>query len=203
MKKKTVKKIFRIVILIMILIIIILACGFGIKLFIKNKYKKILINNNYGNYELTQIMDGIEIQNVKLRNNVLVLEDKENIIWLSREEKESIILNKEMKTAIVSSEDDLKISSLNDTYIKEYFENDDFKFKYLGKEKNYVLLEFSNTKTGFINILYLNLDSKIIEKEVIKNNGNENIIEYKIKLNSISEEEVEKPDLTEYYIVAQ
>ena len=203
MKKKKINKVFRIIILLVFFILLILLCIFGIKKIIKNKYKKILLDNDSINYELTKIIDGIEEQTAKLRNNVLVVEDTESLMWINKNEKKSIVINKESKTAIVTSENDLKIASLNETYIKEYFENSDCKFKYLGKENNYALLQFTNKKTGLVNILYLNLDTKLIEKQVIKNDIAENIIEYKIKLNSVSKDEVKEPELIEYYVVTQ
>lgn len=203
MKKKTVKKLVRIIVLIIIIVLLILLCIWGILKFIKNKYKKILLNNDSSNYEIIQIVDGVEEQVSKLRNNTLVIDDGENIIWISKKANKSIVMNQNNKTAIVTTESDLKIATLNESYIKEYFENSDNKFKYLGKENNYELLEFTNKNTGIISVLYLNLETNIIDKQIIKNGNAQNVIEYKVKLNSVSTDEIKEPDLTDYYIIEQ
>lgn len=201
--KKISKKIFRILGLIVILVLLILIFIWGINKFIKYKYKKILIDNDSLNYEITQIIDGNVEQNSKLRNNTLVIDDSENVIWINGNTNKSIIMNKTKKTAIVTNESDVKVASLNETYINEYFENKNNKFKYLGKENKYELLQFTNENLGLITILYLNLDTKLIEKQVIKNDIGESVIEYKIKLNSVSKDEIKEPELLEYNIVNQ
>lgn len=201
--KKTGRKVFKIIILIAILVVLIGLCVLGVFKLIKNKYKKILLNNDSSNYEIIQIVDGTEEQTSKLRNNTLVIDDGENIIWISKNANKSIIMNTNKKTAIITSESDIKIATLNESFIKEYFENSDNKFKYLGKENNYALLEFTNKNTGIITILYLNLDTNIIDKQIVKNDIAQNEIEYKVKLNSVSKDEIMEPDLTDYYIIEQ
>lgn len=197
------KKILKIFILIMILILLVLLCIWGVSKIIKYKYKKILIDNDSLNYEIIETIDGTVEQISKLRNNILLIDDGENIIWLNKNTNKSIIMNKTLKTAILTDETDVSIASLNETYINEYFENSDNKFKYLGKENNYALLEFTNKNTGMLTIFYLNLDTKLIEKEVLRNEIGETVIEYEIKLNSVSKEDVREPDLTEYKVTKQ
>lgn len=203
MKKKKVSKALRIIFLIIVLVLIILGCIFGIKALIKNKYKKILEKNNVHNYEVVQIVDGVQEQVSYVRDNVLVVDDGENIIWLNKKANKSIVLNTERKTAFITTEDDVTVAALNTTFIKEYFENSDYKFKYLGKENKHYLLEFTNKETDEITIFYLNIDTNIIDKQIIKNNIAETVIEYQVKINSVSKEEIAEPDLTDYYILEQ
>lgn len=203
MKKKKVSKALRIIFLIIVLVLIILGCIFGIKALIKNKYKKILEKNNVHNYEVVQIVDGVQEQVSYVRDNVLVVDDGENIIWLNKKANKSIVLNTERKTAFITTEDDVTVAALNTTFIKEYFDNSDYKFKYLGKENKHYLLEFTNKETDEITIFYLNIDTNIIDKQIIKNNIAETVIEYQVKINSVSKEEIAEPDLTDYYILEQ
>lgn len=203
MKDKKKPKILKKVILILIIILLIVLLVFGIKYLIKNKYKKILENNDVHNYEVVKTVDGVEEQTAYVRDNVMLLIDGENTIWLSKKEKESIIVNTERKTALIQTEDSAQIASLNKTYIEEYFENDDYKFKYLGKENDYYLLQFSNKNSLIVVTLYLNAKTNIVDKQVIENSVAKSVIEYKVKINSVSTEEVSKPDLTDYYIIEQ
>lgn len=203
MDKKIVRKIIRILILIILLILAILICIFGILKIIKNKYKNILIENDSTNYEIIQIVDGVKEQTSKLRDNTLVIDNGKNKIWISKKDKKSVIINESQKNAIITSESDIKVATLNESFIKEYFENSDSKFKYLGKENNHALLEFTNKNTGIITILYLNLETNLIDKQIVKNEIAENVIEYEVKLNSVSKDEIKEPDLTDYYIIEQ
>ncbi len=203
MKKKKVSKALRIIFLVIVLILIILGSVLGIKALIKNKYKKILEKNNVHNYEVVQIVDGVQEQVSYVRDNVLVVDDGENIIWINKKANKSIVLNTERKTAFITTEDDVTVAALNTTFIKEYFENSDYKFKYLGKENKHYLLEFTNKETDEITIFYLNIDTNIIDKQIIKNNIAETVIEYQVKINSVSKEEIAEPDLTDYYILEQ
>jgi hypothetical protein len=87
--------------------------------------------------------------------------------------------------------------------LSEYFNNSDYKFKYLGKENNYYLLDFVNSDLAITTILYLNIKTNIVDKQIIQNEVAKTVIEYKVKINSVSTEEVAEPDLTDYYIIEQ
>lgn len=203
MKKKSGKKILKKIILIIVFILIIILSVIGIKALIKNKYRKILEKNNVHNYEVIQSVDGVQEQVAYVRDNVLIVDDGENVIWLSKKENKSIVVNTLRKTAFITKEENVKISGLNDSYITEYFDNSDYKFKYLGKENNYYLLEFTNKETALTTVLYLNIKTNIIDKQIVRNAVAETVIEYKVKINSVSTEEIKEPDLTDYYIFEQ
>ena len=197
------RKVLKIIILILVLILIIVFGILGIKALIKNKYKKILEKNNIHNYEVIQIVDGEQVQESYLRDNILLTNDGENIIYLNKKEKKSIIANTLRKTAIITNEKEVVLPGLNESYLSEYFNNSDYKFKYLGKENNYYLLEFVNSDLAITTILYLNIKTNIVDKQIIQNEVAKTVIEYKVKINSVSTEEVAEPDLTDYYIIEQ
>lgn len=201
--KKSGKKVFKKIIIILIFVLIICLSVLGIKAIIKNKYRKLLEKSNVHNYEVIQLVDGNQEQVSYIRDNVLVVNDGENIIWLNKKENKSIVLNTLRKTAFITKEENVKISGLNDSYINEYFDNSDYRFKYLGKENNHYLLEFTNKDTALTTVLYLNMETNIIDKQIIKNAVAETVIEYKVKINSVSTEEIKEPDLTDYYILEQ
>lgn len=200
MKKK---KIFKFFLVILIILILILVSCFVISKCIKNKYKKILLENDSTNYELSETINGEDGTNCKVKNTIMQITDGENIFWINSKLKKKIVINTETKTAIVTENEDIQVVSLNHSYILEFFENSNMKFKYLGKKSGYALLEFTNKKTKMQTILYLNLETKLVEKIEEKDALDSRIIEYKIVLNSISNDEIVEPDLTNYYVVNQ
>lgn len=194
------KKIIKISLLIILFLLLILLIIFLISIGIKNKYKKILIENDYNNYELSEITDGEEISSCKVKNNVILVEDATSSIWISSKAKKKIILNTDKKTAMVE-EGEFKVVSLNYSYINNFFEDSNMKFKYLGKKDGFAVLSFTNKTTLLVTELYLNLETNLVEKIIEREEIASRTIEYKIKVNSVSDEEVKEPDLTEYYVI--
>ena len=198
MKKKNV---LRLVIFIIVIIVILLSIIFAYKKIVKNRFKKILMKNDSTNYELLENSNNEEI-NVKVKDKKILLQSGDNITWVDELESKRIIMNSKNKIAILTENDsNLKVNSLNYTYINDYFENSKEKFKYLGKKDGCYLLEFTNKQTGIITCLYLNVEKNIVEKVVKKsNNGSEFISKFEVKINTVSNKEVEVPDLTGYHI---
>lgn len=200
MKKKKIIKTF---LIILIAVILIIVSAFVISMCIKNKYKKILIENDSTNYELSESINGEEGSNCKVKNTIMKVTDGENNFWISSKLKKKIVFNTENKTAIITENEDVQVVSLNHSYISEFFENSDMKFKYLGKKSGYALLEFTNKETKMQTILYLNLETNLVEKIEEKDSVASRIIEYEINLNSVSNDEITEPDLTDYYVINQ
>lgn len=197
MKKKKIIKLFIIVIAVIIIAIVI---NLIYKNFIKFKMKNILAKNDSINYELIEKYGDEEVS-IKVYADTLISEYNDNITWINSEQGKRVILDKKYKMAILTENDNnLKVNSLNYTYLNEYFENSREKFKYLGKENSYYKFQFTNKDTKIVTILYLNKDINSIEKMIRKINDSEEVITFDVKKNSVSKKEVEYPDLSEYEV---
>ena len=192
------KKIFKILLLIVLIIGLIFLVYFGINKIQKNKFKKILNENDSYNYKITEI-NGDEETNVIVRDNVLISDSGDIKIWMSEEENKRVIFDEKYKTAVLDENDDtLEVNSLNHTFIKDFFENSNQKFKYRGKKDGYYKLEFKEKGSKKITTLYLNEKTKNIEK-MIQTIGNVEIItKYKIEKNKVTKDEIEFPNLEGY-----
>lgn len=197
MKKKNIIKI------IILVIVVILLVFLGILLYKQlmiNKFKNLLEENDSTNYELVQT-DGETTTTVKVYGNIYTYEDDNNFVWISEPENTRVIMDKVNKTAIITEnpEEALEVESLNSTYLN-YFENDNMTFKYLGTEDIFYKLQFADENLGSVTTFYLNKDTGIVEKMVEEFNDAQNTYEISVTKDSVTAEETEYPDLSEYNI---
>lgn len=194
------KKIIKIILLIIIIVLGVLLGNFVFHKFQANKYKKMLKDNDATNYKLIEkTIDGETI--VKVRDGVLVSENEDTLTWVDSLENKRVLINTKYKTAIITENDnDLNVSSLNNTYINDYFENSNQKFKYLGKEDGFYKIQFTNKENQNITIIYINENTKMVEKVVQISNNIEFVINYEIDKKSVSKKDVEYPDLNDYHV---
>lgn len=192
------KKIFKILILIIFAILLVFLINFSYNKIQSNRFKKILEDNDCLNYELTEIVNGEETK-VYVRDKILFSITGSVKTWVSELDSKRVIFDEEYKTAILDENDDtLKVNSLNYTYINDFFENSNQKFKYIGKENNYYKLQFTEKGSKKITILYLNEKTKIVDK-MVQNAGNfELVTNFKVEKNKVSKDEVKYPDLGGY-----
>ncbi len=164
----------------------------------KNRFKKMLQESDATNYELTEIVNGEETK-VYVRDKTLLIEEGTTKTWVSELDSERVAFDDKYKTAVWDQNDeDLKVNSLNYTYIHDFFENSDQKFKYLGKEKEYYKLQFKEKGSKKITLLYLNVETKLIDK-MIQNVGNfEFVTEFKVEKNAVSKDKIAFPNLEGY-----
>lgn len=192
------KKILKFIILIILIIALVFLTYFIFNKIQKNKFKKILEENDSHNYKLTEI-NGEEETNVIVRDNTLLSENGDTKIWMSEEEKKRVIFDEKYKTAVLDENDEtLEVSSLNYTFLKDFFENSNQKFKYRGKENGFYKLEFKEKGTKKITTLYLSEKTKNIEKMVQNSGEIEFVTEFKIEKNKVTKEEIEFPNLEGY-----
>ena len=198
--KKIMKRIFFYVFLLVIAFVLAVATYMLFGKIQKNKYKKILQENDATNYELTEIEDGIE-NKVYVRDKILLAENGNTKIWVNELEQKRVTYDEHYKTVILDQNDEtLKVNSLNYTYINDFFDNSSQKFKYLGSENGYHKLQFKDKNTNIITVLYLNEKTNVIDKMVQIFGNSEHIIEFKVRKNSVSEKEVEFPNLEGYRV---
>ena len=196
------KKFKNIIKIIVIIVLIILLVLLGIVIYKKimiNKFINLLNKNDSSNYELIQ-NDGTTVTTVKVKDGVLVSEDDDTIIWISETENIRIIIDKNYNSAMITenSEEAFEVSSLNSTYISDYFENNDLKFKYLSKEDNLYKVQFTNKDTDAITIFYINSDTGVIEQIDENINGEEFTLNFDVTFDIVTDEDVEYPDLSTY-----
>lgn len=199
MKVQKKNKKFLKVLLIIIFIMIMAFVGYVVFQKIQcNRFKNLLKENDATNYELIEIVNGEETK-VFVRDRILLVEDGNIKTWVNSLESRRIVIDDEYKTAIVDNNDEeLKVNSLNYTYINDFFENSNQVFKYLGEENNCYKIQFKEKGSKKITLLYINKKSKYVEK-MIQNAGNfELVTEFKISPNSVSKDEIELPNLEGY-----
>ena len=170
------KKVLRFIILFIIIVIIILLTRVIYGKIIKNKFKNILIENDAINYEMIEKTNDEET-NIKVKDKKLLLQNGNNTTWISELDGKRIIMDTESKIAIITENDkELKVNSLNYTYINEYFEKSSQNFKYLGKKDGYYIFSFTEKKANIVTCFYLNEKTNLVEKLVkTVNNGAEGI----------------------------
>ena len=136
------KNIVKILILIILIIFLIFLTFIILNKFQENKFKKMLKDNDAVNYKLTETTNGVETK-VYVRDKILLSESEETITWVNELESKRIIVDEEYKTAILDQDDEnLKVNSLNYTYINDFFDNSNQSFKYLGKEDGCYKIQF-------------------------------------------------------------
>ena len=192
------KNIVKILILIILIIFLIFLTFIILNKFQENKFKKMLKDNDAVNYKLTETTNGVETK-VYVRDKILLSESEETITWVNELESKRIIVDEEYKTAILDQDDEnLKVNSLNYTYINDFFDNSNQSFKYLGKEDGCYKIQFKEKDSKKITILYINEKLKCVTK-MIQNAGNfELITEFKVEKNKVSKSDVELPNLEGY-----
>ena len=198
--KKRTKNILKIFILIILIIGLIFLTGLIYQEIQKNKFQKILKENDASNYELVENINGEEIK-VYVRDKVLLSEDGNTKIWLSEFEQKRVIFDDEYKTAIFDENDEeLKVNSLNYTYINDFFENSNQSFKYIGKDKGYYKIQFKEKESDKITLLYINQKTNMVDK-VVQNAGKfELVTEFKVNKDCVSKDKVAYPNLEGYRV---
>ena len=146
MKKTKKGKIVKIVFVIVLIIIGILVGHSFYNKYQRYKFEKMLKKSDATNYELVEKINDEETS-VKVRDKVLVSESGDTITWVSGINNKRVLLNINYKTAIITENDEeLEVNSLNYSYINDYFNNKNQKFKYLGKEDGFYKIQFTNQK---------------------------------------------------------
>ena len=198
MKAKKNKNFLKILILIILVIALIFLAYLIYQKLQENRFKKILVENDATNYEIAEIVNGEETKTY-VRDKILLMENDNTRVWVSEFEEKRIVFDEEYKTAIIDQNDEnLKVNSLNYTYINDFFENSGQSFKFLGEEDGYYKLQFKEKGSKKITLLYLNKDTKIVDK-MVQNAGNfEFVTEFKVEKNTVSKDEVELPNLEGY-----
>jgi len=199
-KKKIFLKLIKFLFLIILIVLGFFLGNFVYNKYEENKFKKILTENDATNYEVIERV-GNEETTVKVRDRVLISENTETKTWVDGINKKRIVMDLTYKTALITENDEkLKVNSLNNTYIENYFDNPKMKFKYLGSTDRYSILKFIHKKTKDSTLLYINRETNIIEKMEQYTDDVVYTANFDVKMNSVSKEEVEEPDLDKYRI---
>lgn len=197
-KNKKVKKFLKALILIILIIALVFLVNTIYQKIQRNKFKKLLQDNDAFNYELTEIVNEEETK-VFVRDKILLSQYSNTRTWVNELESKRIVFDEEYKTAIIDENDEeLKVNSLNYTYIENFFDNKEQKFKYCGEEDGYYKLQFEEKESKKITLIYINKKTNTVDK-MIQNAGNfEYVTEFKVVKNKVSKDEVELPNLEGY-----
>ena len=192
------KKIWKVLILIILIVVMVFLIYFIYQKFQEYRFKKLLQDNDAFNYELTEIVNGVETK-VYVRDKVLFSETGNSKVWMSELESKRVIFDDTYKTAILDENDEnIKVNSLNNTYIHDYFENSNQSFQYLGKENGYYKIQFKEKGSNKMTLLYMNEKTNLIEKMVQNANNFEFVTEFKVEKNNVAKEEIAYPNLEGY-----
>lgn len=199
-KKYKLKTFFKILILI-VLIIALFFIGYTIYQKIEeNKYKKILQDGDATNFKITEIINDDET-NIYVRDKILLIDSGNTKTWVNESESKRVSFDEKYHTVIIEKDvDNLKVNSLNYTYINDFFENSNQVFKYLGKENGNIKIQFKEKGNKKITVFYIDEKLKTMVKMIQNVDNFETITDFKIEKNSVSKQEVELPDLENYRV---
>ena len=194
-------KIIKILKIIIVIILIIALIFIAYKIYqgiLENHFKKMLENSDATNYKLTEIVNDEETI-VYVRDKTLLIEYENTKTWVNEFEQKRIAFDDNYKTTIIDNNDEnLKVNSLNYTYIHDFFENDNQSFKYLGRQDGCYQIQFKEKGSNKITLLYINEKTKNVEK-MVQNAGNfEFVTTFKVEKNKVSKADVELPNLEGY-----
>ncbi len=136
----------------------------------------------------------------KFKNNVVISEFYGICAYINYNTNENILLNKIVKKAIIST-----VESTYNTYASSVLETiNDFTYQYTYlKEENYNnhnCIVFQLDKNNNYLKIWIDSDSGFVLKTEEKDGTSTEIIEYYINFNSVTDDDIKKPDLTEYEI---
>jgi len=199
MSTKT-KNIIKIIIVVVLVICLVILGYFIYEKLQANRFKKMLQESDSNNYKLTEIVNDVETE-VYVRDRILFSKVGNTRTWVSEFDSKRVIFDEEYKTVITDVNDDnLKVNSLNYTFINDFFDNSNQSFNYLGEEDGCYKVQFTEKGSKKITLLYINKDSKDVEK-MIQDAGNfELITEFRVEKNTVSKDEVELPNLEGYRV---
>ena len=157
-----------------------------------DNYKMTAIINNNERKEITYVKDN----NAKIIFN----EDSNNkkYIWIDMNKNEaSLVIDGEITQTQEYEKENLNI---NERFIKNNANNDNMKYKYEKRENvngmEYIVIKMIDMNSKDTNIIWINAETGIIEKEQFdKNNGDKICYEYKIEMDVVQDSDVAKPNV--------
>lgn len=199
-------KIIKILLSIIIICVILLGCKILFKSSTQSQYDRTdIINlldkikecNNYSFEYKDKEQNKITY---KFKNNVVISEFYGVCAYINYNTNENLLLNKSGKKAIVST-----VESTYNTYASSVLETiNDFTYQYTYlKEENYNnhnCIVFQLDKDNNFLKIWIDSDSGFVLKSEEKDGASTETIEYDISFDSVTDEDIKKPDLTEYEI---
>lgn len=143
----------------------------------------------------------------KIKGNKMVVASDDMTIYIDYDSNKQTVLRNTGNIALVSSLDSSKLSKMNKIYFQECidvlndFEN--YEYKFIKKEKinEFECIKIALTSESISYEIWIDISSGLVTKMSCNNKENSNItLEYNLKLNSITDEEVKTPDLSKYNV---
>lgn len=148
----------------------------------------------------------------KIKDNKMVVVNDHLTIYIDYNSNKRTILKNTENIAIVSSLDSSKFTNIDKNYFQECidvlndFENYEYKFIKEEKINEFDCIKIALTSKSIESIydyeIWIDISSGLVTKTILYNNEmNSNMTkEYNLKLNSITDEEVTTPDLSNYNV---
>jgi len=199
-------KIIKILLSIIIICVILLGCKILFKGSTHSQYDRTTIinllakitecNNYYCEYEY----DERNKVTYKFKNNIVVSEFYGICAYIDYNTNENFLLNKNEKRAIVSN-----VESNYNTYAPSIFQTiNDFSYQYTYFKKenynNHNCIVFQLDKNDDYLKVWIDIDSGFVLKSEEKEDDSIETTEYNINIGSVTDEDIKKPDLTEYEV---
>lgn len=199
-------KIIKILLSIIIICVIVLGCKILFKSSTRSQYDRTDIINlldkikECTNYSFEYKDEEQNKITYKFKDNVVISEFYGICAYINYNTNENLLLNKSGKKALVST-----VESTYNTYASSVLETiNDFTYQYTYlKEENYNnhnCIVFQLDKDNNFLKIWIDSDSGFVLKTEEKGDTSTETIEYYINFNSVTDEDIKKPDLTEYEI---
>lgn len=189
--------------LLMVFILVLVFCVHISKSMTQSEIQELMKKvDNYTNYSFIWV-DRDKEQEILVKKPIAVKRDTQKYVWSNYETGEKITINYQNNTAVIEQLEKIELDTFGlDNYSQ-------YKFKYLGESKdgNSVIAEYKsdknyidltiNKETGFITkreIYALKENMKKGELQTIQLITN-------VILNSVVDEDIERPDITKYRII--
>lgn len=189
--------------LLMVFILVLVFCVHISKSMTQSEIQELMKKvDNYTNYSFIWV-DRDKEQEILVKKPIAVKRDTQKYVWSNYETGEKITINYQNNTAVIEQLEKIELDTFGlDNYSQ-------YKFKYIGESKdgNSVIAEYKsdknyidltiNKETGFITkreIYALKENMKKGELQTIQLITN-------VILNSVVDEDIERPDITKYRII--
>ena len=197
------KKVFLILKILILVLIIAILVYLAYTLYIKiqrDRFKKMLEESDSRNYTIIENSNEEEFT-IKVRDFYLLSEAEDEIIWIDADKKQRVIVMPKYQTAVVSENDEnIVVHSLNHSYLEDYFNDSNQKFKYLGKENGCFKVQFTEKQTKKETTLFINETTKLVDKVIFNVGGVDSISTFKTTKNNVSKDDVAMPDIDGYHV---
>lgn len=206
-KQNGIALIFLIIIIIILLVLIGISRTGNRTTYLREDVISLMKNGEeYDNYCCEYIKLG-EKTIRKIKGNKMVVATDDMTVYIDYDINKQTVLKNTENIAIVSSLSSSKLIKMNKIYYQECidilndFENYEYKFITTEKINEFKCIKIALSNESINYEIWVDISSGLVTKISCSNKENSNVtIEYNLKLNSITDEDVKMPDLSKYKV---